>query len=168
MAGAGGIPQQWEEGPGQREGLQGQPSERSVRFPKPRETNDFPELGVNKGSGCLQVSRAGVILDILHPEQRPEGWVERRTSGERHPPPQLGACQALSPQSVSTGPTTTGGPWGVFQGPHRHHKVPHPWAPGSPQWSRREPAGLTERRRWTPSRKEAEGEVTQQKARRRG
>ena len=177
LAGVGGTPQQWEEGLGQREGLRGQPSERSVRFPKPQGTNDFPELGANKGSGYLQVGRAQgdcwecrarVILGILHPEQRPEGWEERRASGERHPPPQLGACQALSPQSVSTGPNTTGGPWGVFQEPHRHHGVPHPRAPGSPQWSRQEPAGLAERRRWTPSRKEAEGEVTWQKARRRG
>lgn len=119
MAGVGGTPQEWEEGLGQREGLRGQPSERSVRFPKSRGTSDFPELGVNKGSGCLQVGRAqgdcwecraGVILGILHPEQRPEGWEERRASGERHPPPQLGACQALSPQSVSTGQTPLGGP----------------------------------------------------------
>ena len=171
MAGVGGTPQQWEEGLGEKEGLRGQPSETSVRFPRSRGTRELPELGVNKGPGCLQVGRAQgdcwerrarVIPGILHPEQRPRAGRRgaRLRRGTHHPGREPAKLYHQSQQGQTPLEAL-----GCFPGTTQAPRSPPPWAPGSPQWSRREPAGLTERRRRTPSRKEAEGRVAQQQAR---
>ena len=176
LAGVGGTPPQWEEHLGEKEGLQGQPSERSVRFPRPRGTHELPELGMNKSPGCLQVGRAQgdcwerrawVVSGILHPEQRSRAGRrgERLWRGTHHSGQE--PAKLYHHSQSQQGQTPLGAP-GCFPGTTQAPRSPPLWAPGSPQWSRREPAGLTERRRQTPSRKEAEGRVARQKARRGG
>lgn len=173
MAGVGGTPQQWEEGLGRKEGLQGQPSERSVRFPKPRRTSDLPELRVNKGPGCLQVGRAqgdcwecraGVILGILHLEQRPRAGRrgERLGRGTHHP--SWEPAKLYHHSQSQQGQTPLGGP-GVF--PRDHTGTTESPSRGLPE-ALNGAGGSPQALPSAPSRKGAEGRVAQQQARRRG